>query len=57
MAEAIGTSRPTVTKAILELVDAGYLEVQRRGQGLTNRYVLRHTVKHRSKNIEADVHI
>jgi DNA-binding MarR family transcriptional regulator len=45
MAEDMGTSRPTVTKAIGELERIGYLEVQRRGQGLTNVYVLHHTIK------------
>ena len=45
MAEDMGTSRPTVTKAVGELEKVGYLEIQRRGQGLTNIYILRHTVK------------
>lgn len=45
MAEDMGISRPTVTKAIGELEQVGYLEIQRRGQGLTNIYILHHTVK------------
>ena len=45
MADDMGVSRPTVTKAITELVKAGYLEVERRGQGKTNIYTLHHTVK------------
>lgn len=45
MADEIGTSRPTVTRTIEELVKAGFLEVQRRGQGQTNIYTLFHTVK------------
>jgi DNA-binding MarR family transcriptional regulator len=56
MAEDMGTSRPTITKAIGELEEVGYLEVTRRGQGLTNLYVLHHTVKQKIKN-EADVRI
>src|SRR5690242_4282709 len=36
MAEELGISRPTVNKAIAELEAEGYLEVRRRGQGLTN---------------------
>lgn len=48
MAEEFGTSRPTVTKAITELTKAGYLDVQRRGQGKTNIYTLYHTVKTKS---------
>jgi biotin operon repressor len=45
MAGELGTSRPTVTKAIAELEKEGYLEIQRRGQGQTNLYTLFHTVK------------
>lgn len=47
MAKDMGTSQPTVTRSITELEKAGYMEVQRRGQGLTNLYVLHHTVKKR----------
>jgi DNA-binding MarR family transcriptional regulator len=49
MAEDMGLSRPNVTKAIGELERAGYLEIQRRGQGLTNVYILHHTVKRKVK--------
>lgn len=49
MADDIGVSRPTTTKAIGELERVGYLEIQRRGQGLTNVYILRHTVKQKVK--------
>lgn len=48
MAQEIGTSRPTITRSIEELVGAGFLEVERRGQGLTNIYILHHTIKKRS---------
>src|SRR5687768_16318460 len=34
MAEDMGTSQPTVTRAIAELEKIGYLEIMRRGQGL-----------------------
>src|SRR6266545_1988018 len=50
MATDMGTSRPTVTKSIGELQKTGYLEVQRRGQGLTNIYVLHHTVRQKAKS-------
>jgi predicted transcriptional regulator len=45
MGEEIGITRPTINKSLAELVEIGYVEVQRRGQGLTNVYILRHTVK------------
>ena len=49
MAVEIGAGKRTVVRAVAELERVGYLEVQRRGLGLTNRYVLYHTVKQRSK--------
>lgn len=45
MAEDIGLSKSTVNRGIQELEDKGWLEIQRRGQGKTNLYVLTHTVK------------
>src|SRR5687768_17524778 len=36
MAEDMGMSQQSVSRAILELEHIGYLEIQRRGQGLTN---------------------
>jgi DNA-binding MarR family transcriptional regulator len=45
MADELGVTKPTVNTAIRELAKVGYCEVKRRGQGLTNIYVLRHTVK------------
>ena len=51
MAEDLGTSRPTVTKAVAELVQEGWLETQRRGQGKTNIYILKYRVDaKRTKN-------
>ena len=47
MAGELGMSRPTVNKGIRELEREGYLEIKRRGQGLTNVYTLYHTVKKR----------
>jgi biotin operon repressor len=47
MAEDIGSSQPTIARAIKELEQQGWLEVQRRGQGKTNLYVLKFTVRHR----------
>jgi hypothetical protein len=49
MAEELGTSQPTIARSVKELEDIGYLEIQRRGQGLTNLYILRHTVKPKTK--------
>ena len=45
MAEDIGSSKSTVNRGIQELEEKGWLEIQRRGQGKTNLYVLTHTVK------------
>ncbi len=47
MAEEIGSSQPTIARAIAELEQQGWLEIQRRGQGKTNIYILKHTVKPR----------
>ncbi len=44
MAEETGVSKSVVNRAILELQQRGYLEIQRRGQGKTNVYILKHTV-------------
>jgi len=49
MAEDMGLSQQSVSRAILELQEIGYLEIQRRGLGLTNVYVLHHTVKQKRK--------
>ncbi len=45
MAEDIGSKRSTVNKAIKELEVKGWLAIDRRGQGKTNIYTLKHTVK------------
>jgi predicted transcriptional regulator len=45
MAEDIGSSKSTVNRGIQELEDKGWLEIERRGQGKTNMYILFHTVK------------
>ncbi len=47
MAKEIGTSQPTVTRAIKELQVQGWLEIERRGQGKTNIYILKYRVKSR----------
>ena len=44
MAEDTGSSRTTIYRAIKELEEAGWLEIQRRGQGKTNVYVLKYVV-------------
>ncbi len=48
MGEDIGTSQPTIHRAIKELEQEGWLEVQRRGQGWTNVYILKFVV-HKKK--------
>ena len=45
MAEDLGTSQPTIARAIKELESRGWLEVQRRGQGKTNLYILKFVVR------------
>ena len=44
MAEEIGSSKSTVGRAVQELEEQGWLEIQRRGQGKTNVYVLKYKV-------------
>jgi hypothetical protein len=45
MGDDIGLSQPTIHRAIQELESEGWLEVQRRGQGKTNIYILKFVVK------------
>ncbi len=49
MSEDMGMSQQSVSRAVLELQKIGYLEIRRRGLGLTNLYILHHTVKQRDK--------
>ncbi len=49
MATDIGAGKRTVVRAVAELEKVGYLDVQRRGLGLTNRYVLRYKVNQKGK--------
>ena len=44
MAEDIGSSQPTIARAVKELEEHGWLEIQRRGQGKTNIYVLKYRI-------------
>ena len=44
MADDIGSTKSTVNRAILELQTTGWLELERRGQGKTNIYVLKYVV-------------
>lgn len=46
MAEDLGSTKSTVNRAIIELQEAGWLEVERRGQGKTNIYTLKYVVNH-----------
>lgn len=45
MAKDVGSSKSVINRAVLELRRKGWLEVRRRGQGKTNLYVLKHTVR------------
>jgi uncharacterized membrane protein len=45
MGEDIGTSQSTIHRAIQELEQEGWLEVQRRGQGKTNVCILKFVVR------------
>ena len=45
MAKEMGTSQPTINRGIKELEQQGWLEVQRRGQGRTNIYILKYVVR------------
>lgn len=49
MGEEIGTSQPTIARAIQEMEEHGLLTITRRGQGQTNIYTLHHTVKPKAK--------
>lgn len=40
VSEALGMSRPSVTKYVCELQKAGMISIQRRGQGRTNLYTI-----------------
>jgi biotin operon repressor len=44
MGEDIGLSQPTIARAVRELEQQGWLEIQRRGQGKTNIYVLKYRI-------------
>jgi DNA-binding MarR family transcriptional regulator len=44
MADEIGTSQPTIARALKELEEEGWLEIQRRGQGKTNVYILKYSI-------------
>jgi hypothetical protein len=45
MAEEIGTSQPTIARALKELEQEGWLDIQRRGQGKTNVYILKYAIQ------------
>ena len=46
MADDIGSTKSTVNRAILELQQRGWLEVDKRGQGKTNIYTLKYHISH-----------
>jgi len=48
LAEDIGMTRVRVTQLISELVDAGLVSIERRGQGKTNLYSVHYQVKRKS---------
>jgi hypothetical protein len=45
LAEEIGCKTTRINEALQELKTVGFLEIQRRGQGKTNIYILKHRVK------------
>ncbi len=45
LAEDMGLTRPRVTQLVAELEKAGFVEIQRRGQGKTNIYTIHFQVK------------
>jgi Helix-turn-helix domain len=45
MAKEFMIGKRSIVRFLAELQKVGFLEIQRRGQGLTNCYVLRHSVK------------
>jgi len=45
MAEDMGSTKSTVNRGVIELQKVGWLEIQRRGQGKTNLYVLKYVVR------------
>ena len=49
MAQDVGAGKRTIVRAVAELEKVGYLEVQRRGQGLTNIYTLHFTIRIKHK--------
>ena len=50
MAEEIGSSKSAVNRAVLELQERGWLQIDRRGQGKTNVYILKHTITPRRRS-------
>lgn len=44
MGEELGSSQPTIARALMELEKQGWLEIERRGQGKTNIYTLKYKV-------------
>jgi len=44
MTKDIGMSQPTIARALHELEENEWLEIQRRGQGKTNIYILKYRV-------------
>jgi hypothetical protein len=48
MATDLGSSQPTIARALKELQIYGWLDIQRRGQGKTNIYVLKYRVSSHS---------
>ncbi len=47
MAEDIGSTTSTINRAIKELKEKGWLEINRRGLGKTNIYTLKYVIKPR----------
>ena len=54
MADDLGSTKSTVNRAIIELQETDWLEVERRGQGKTNIYTLKYVVNN-AKNVDKHV--
>ena len=57
MADEIGTSQPTIARALKELEQEGWLEIQRRGQGKTNIYILKYSITPKKRGWYSPVNI
>jgi len=50
MAQDMGSTKSTVNRGVIELQKAGWLDIERRGQGKTNLYVLKYVVRPKNRS-------